>query len=108
MGMAAVFAYVTAKDREEAGRIGRALVEERLAACVNILDGMRSIYRWQDKVEDGAETVLLIKTDATRTQAVIDRVKQLHSYSCPCVVVWPLTGGNPEYLDWISRESRDA
>jgi periplasmic divalent cation tolerance protein len=106
--MAAVFAYVTAKDREEAERIGRALVEERLAACVNILDGMRSIYRWQEKVEDAAETVLLVKTDASRTQAVIDKVKQLHSYSCPCVVVWPLTGGNPEYLDWISRESRDA
>ena len=106
--MSAVFAYVTTKDREEAERIGRALVEDRLAACVNILDGMRSIYRWQGKVEAATEAVLLVKTDASRSQAVIERVKELHSYSCPCVAVWPLSGGNPEYLDWIGRESRDA
>lgn len=106
--MAAVFAYVTTKDREEAERIGRALVEGRLAACVNILDGMRSIYRWEGRLEEASEAVLLIKTDADRSQAVVERVKELHSYSCPCVAIWPLTGGNPEYLAWILRESRDA
>lgn len=106
--MSAVFAYVTTKDREEALRIGKALVESRLAACANILDGMRSVYRWEGKVEEASETVLLVKTDGSRTQAVIDKVKEMHSYDCPCVAVWPLTGGNPDYLDWIRKESRDA
>ena len=106
--MAAVFAYVTAKDREEAERIGRALVEGRLAACVNILDGMRSIYRWEGQVQEASEAVLLVKTDDARSQAVVRKVKELHSYSCPCVAIWPLTDGNPDYLDWIRRESRDA
>lgn len=106
--MAAVFAYVTAKDRAEAERIGRALVEGRLAACANILDGMRSIYRWEGRVEETSEAVLLVKTDAARSQEVVAKVKELHSYSCPCVAILPLTGGNAEYLDWINRESRDA
>ena len=106
--MSALFAYVTARDREEALRIGRALVEERLAACVNVLDGMQSIYRWEGRVEEASEAVLIVKTDSGRTRAVIDRVKELHSYDCPCVVFWPLAGGNPEYLEWIRRESADA
>lgn len=106
--MAAVFAYVTAKDRDEALRIGRALVDSRLAACVNVLDGMRSVYRWEGRVEEASEAVLLVKTDAARTEAVVAAIKSLHSYACPCVAVWPLTGGNPEYLDWIRRESADA
>jgi periplasmic divalent cation tolerance protein len=106
--MSALFAYVTAKDRDEALRIGKALVEERLAACVNVLDGMRSIYRWEGRVEEASEAVLIVKTASDRAQAVIDRVKELHSYDCPCVVFWPLSGGNPEYLDWIRKESSDA
>lgn len=106
--MPAVFAYVTTRDREEALRIGRALVEARLAACVNILDGMRSVYRWEGRIEEASETVLLVKTEASRTGEVVAKVKELHSYACPCVVFWPLSGGNPEYLDWIRRESGDA
>ena len=106
--MSAVFAYVTTRDRDEAQRIGRAQVESRLAACVNILDGMQSIYRWEGKLEEAAESVLLVKTDASRTQAVVETIKAMHSYACPCVAVWPLTGGNPEYLEWIRKESSDA
>jgi periplasmic divalent cation tolerance protein len=106
--MTALFAYVTARDRDEALRIGKSLVEERLAACVNVLDGMRSIFRWEGRVEEASEAVLLVKTSADRSQAVLDRVKELHSYDCPCVVFWPLSGGNPDYLDWIRRESSDA
>lgn len=106
--MTAIFAYVTTKDRDEALRIGKALVDGRLAACANILDGMQSIYRWEGKVEEASETVLLIKSDASRTQELIEMVKKMHSYACPCVAIWPLPGGNPEYLDWISRESRGA
>lgn len=106
--MTAVFAYVTTKDREEALRIGKALVDARMAACANILDGMQSIYMWEGKVEEAKETVLLIKTDASRSQDIIDKVKEMHSYACPCVAIWPLTGGNPDYLEWIRRESTDA
>lgn len=106
--MPAVFAYVTTRDKDEAQRIGRALVDARLAACVNILEGMRSIYRWEGAVEEASEAILLIKTVASRTQAVVEKVKAMHSYACPCVAVWPITDGNPDYLDWIRRESSDA
>ena len=95
-------------DRAMAEKLADLLISKNLAACVNILDGMRSIYRWEGRIEEAAEAVLLIKTEQARTQAVIDKVKELHSYSCPCVAIWPLSAGNPEYLDWIRRESRDA
>lgn len=106
--MSAIFAYVTTRDKDEALRIGKALVEARLAACVNVLDGMQSVYRWEGKVEEASETVLLIKTEASRGEAVIAKVKEMHSYACPCVALWPLSGGNPDYLDWIRRESSDV
>lgn len=96
-----VFAYITAASREEAARIGRALVEERLAACVNILDGMTSIYRWQGAIEEATETVLIAKTRAVLFDALAARVRELHSYSVPCVVELPVGRGNPSYLDWL-------
>ena len=106
--MSVIFAYVTTSDREEALRIGRKLVEERLAACVNVLDGMHSVYQWQGRVEESKECVLLVKSRAVLVDAVIQRIKQLHSYSCPCVAILPVSGGNPEYLDWIREETGDT
>ncbi len=106
--MSAIIVYVTTANRLEAEAIGRNLVENRLAACVNIVDGMESIYRWQGKVESAREAVLWIKTTAERLDAVTARVKAMHSYDCPCIVYWPLVGGTPPYLDWIENESRDA
>jgi periplasmic divalent cation tolerance protein len=106
--MPAIFAYVTARDREEALRIGRALVEERLAACANVLDGMTSVYRWEGRMEESAEAVLLVKSEAERAQAIVARVRELHSYSVPCVAIWPVPEGNPPYLDWIRKESGHA
>lgn len=97
--------YITCADAAEANRIGRLLVEERLAACVNILDGMTSVYWWEGQVQDGHETVLIAKTRAAHVDAVIARVRELHSYDCPCVVSWPITKGNPDYLEWIAKES---
>lgn len=96
-----VLAYITAGSHEEAARIGRALVEERLAACVNIIDGMTAIYRWQGTVEEAVETVLIAKTRATLFDALTARVKDLHSYSVPCVLELPVGRGNPPYLDWL-------
>lgn len=100
-----VFAYVTASSPEEARRIGRVLVEERLAACVNILPGMISIYRWQGAVETAEETVLIAKTRAELFEALSARVKALHSYEVPCVVELRLGRGNPDYLGWLEAET---
>ena len=96
-----VFAYITAGSRDEARRIGRALVEERLAACANILDGMTSIYRWQGAVEEASEAVLIAKTRAELFDRLAARVRELHSYDVPCVVELKVGRGNPAYLDWL-------
>jgi periplasmic divalent cation tolerance protein len=96
--------YVTTADRAEALRIGRAVVERRLAACVNVIDPMRSIYWWQGTVESAEEAVLIAKTSAARLPALIEAVRSLHGYSCPCVVALPIVEGNPDFLAWIDRE----
>lgn len=93
--------YVTASSREEALSIGRQLVNEELVACVNVIDGMTSIYRWQGETHEDLEAVLIAKTRTELVETVADRVKQLHSYDCPCVVSWPLVVGNPDYGDWL-------
>jgi periplasmic divalent cation tolerance protein len=103
--MACVLLYVTAGDAEEAVEIGRVLVEERLVACANVIPGVRSIYRWQGAVRDEGEAVLFAKTEETRAEAATARIKALHSYDLPCVVVWPLTGGNADFLEWIENET---
>lgn len=96
--------YITAGSEEEAAGIGRTLIEERLAACVNILPA-RSMYRWEGKVEDEAEVVAFIKTRASLAEKVIERVKLLHSYEVPCIVVLPIKQGNPDYLQWIEEST---
>ncbi|WP_428559639.1 MAG: divalent-cation tolerance protein CutA [Solidesulfovibrio sp. DCME] len=103
--MSAVFVYITAASPEQAEQIGRALVTERLAACVNILPGMRSIYHWQGAVETATETVLIAKTREALAAALAARVKDLHTYDVPCVVTLPITGGNPAFLRWIEDET---
>ena len=103
--MEPIFVYMTASSAEEARRIGRALVEARLAACVNILDAMTSYYWWQGKIEEGQEAVLIAKTTRARIEALTARVKSLHSYSVPCVVGLPIAGGNQDFLDWIGAET---
>lgn len=103
--MSPTFVYITAGDAEEAGRIGRALVEERLAASVNILEGMRSLYWWGGKIEQTKEVVVVAKTRGSLVERLTERVKALHSYDCPCVVALTISGGNPAYLDWILEET---
>ncbi|WP_119459197.1 divalent-cation tolerance protein CutA [Rhodospirillaceae bacterium SYSU D60014] len=97
--------YVTASDDAEAERVGRAIVEERLAACANILSGMRSLYWWEGALETGAETILILKTRRDLAEQVVEHVKALHSYDCPCAIVLPIASGNPAYLDWIGAET---
>ncbi|MFQ5730883.1 MAG: divalent-cation tolerance protein CutA [Planctomycetaceae bacterium] len=103
--MTAAIVYVTASNKDEALRIGRALVEERLAACVNVIDGMTSVYHWEGNIEESAEALMIAKTQPELVETLIERVKSLHSYSCPCVVSWPIETGNPAYLDWIRDET---
>jgi periplasmic divalent cation tolerance protein len=100
-----LFAYITARDAEEAARIGKILVTERLAACVNILPGMESHYWWEGKVESAHEAVLIAKTRADLREDLLERVRDLHEAKTPCVVFLPVNGGNPDYLDWIAAET---
>ncbi|HEX6141804.1 MAG TPA: divalent-cation tolerance protein CutA, partial [Geminicoccaceae bacterium] len=86
-------------------RIGRALVEERLAACANVIDGMTSVYEWAGAVEQAEEAVLILKTRTDLVPRVVDRVRALHSYDIPCVVSLPIEAGNPDFLSWIATQT---
>ncbi len=103
--MSACFIYVTASNSEEARRIARALVEARLAACANVIDRVTSVYWWQGEVQEDDEAVLIAKTREDLVDDLTAKVKELHSYDCPCVVALPVTGGNAEFLDWIAAET---
>ena len=103
-----VSVYATFSDAEEAARIGRTLVEERLAACANILGRIRSIYRWQGQIEDGEEVAALFKTRNDRAPALIARLSELHSYEVPAAIVWPITEALAEYAAWVAAETSDT
>lgn len=99
-----VLAFCTCPDAATASRIAEALVGERLAACVSVLPGMQSVYRWQGSVQRADEVQLLIKTVATRMPAVAKRIVALHPYELPEVVAVEAAAGLPAYLEWISTE----
>jgi periplasmic divalent cation tolerance protein len=103
--MTVMFVYATAADAAEALRIGRAVVEARLAACANVVGGMRSVYWWEGAVEEGSEAVLVLKTTADRLDELVARVKALHSYDVPCIEAIPVAAGHPAFLDWVERET---
>lgn len=100
-----VVVLVTAGSPEEAERIGRTVVEERLAACANLLGRVRSIYRWQGAVEDAVEQLLLLKARAVDVEALAARVRALHSYEVPEVVALPIDGGSAPYLAWLAEST---
>lgn len=101
----AVFVYTTYPSVVEAERAGRALVERRLCACVNILPGMISHYWWQGAIERGEETVMIIKTRASLAERVSAAVKEMHSNSTPAILVLPLESVDKGYLDWLMAET---
>lgn len=107
MDSSATWVYVTTGSRDEALKISRALVSERLAACANVLGDMTSVYWWDGKIQEDGEVALVAKTRAELVDALVERVKSLHGYECPCVVALPIQGGNPDFLRWI-REETDA
>jgi periplasmic divalent cation tolerance protein len=99
-----VTVYATFADAGEAGRIARVLVEERLAACANILGHCRSIYRWRGAIEQADEVAALFKARADKAEALIARLAELHGYDVPAAVVWPIEMALPAYARWVEQE----
>lgn len=101
--MSVVSVYCIFADAEEAERIGRTVVEERLAACINILAPCRSIYRWQGAIETAEEVPAILKTESDAADALMTRIAGLHSYEVPCIAVWPIDKLLLGYADWVEQ-----
>jgi periplasmic divalent cation tolerance protein len=101
MATQTVVVLITAPDAEQAGRIARQLVDEGLAACVSVVPQVRSIYRWEGRVEEGAECLMLAKTREDAFEALRARVVALHPYQCPEIVALPIAEGHAPYLEWL-------
>ena len=97
--------YMTAGSVEEAKSIGQILVSKNLAACVNLLENMTSIYIWKDKLEEDQEVVIIAKTRKTLMPKLIETINSLHSYDCPCILELPVQGGNSDFLSWIESQT---
>jgi len=98
--------YITAPNEEEAAKIAQALVEERLAGCVNIIKDIRSIYSWQGKIEDERELLMIVKTRPELFSSLKNRVKELHSYTVPEIIALPVVDGSEEYLAWLRETTK--
>ncbi len=103
--MSNIVVLITAPSEEEAAKIARALVEERLAACANIVNHIRSVYRWEGKIEDDPEVLMVVKTREALFDALEKRVRELHSYSVPEVIALPIVQGSEAYLKWLEEET---
>jgi periplasmic divalent cation tolerance protein len=103
---AAIVVFVTCGSEEEALKIANALVESRLAACANLVAPIRSIYRWEGKIWDEKEWLLIIKTEKHRFEELEKRVKSLHSYSVPEIISLPIVEGSSAYLNWIRENTK--
>ncbi|XWN36571.1 MAG: divalent-cation tolerance protein CutA [Balneola sp.] len=99
--------YVTTETKQQASELGEKIIAQDLAACVNIIPEMESIYKWNDTVEKSSETILIIKTHISKVQQVTNFILDNHSYDCPCVISINIAEdeGNPEYLKWLFKES---
>ena len=98
--------YVTAADAAQAEALAEALLERRLVACANLLPRMRSLYRWQGRLERDDEVAMILKTTADRLDEALRAIDALHPYDVPCAVAWPVEAGLPAYLDWVREETR--
>ncbi|OGW23729.1 MAG: cytochrome C biogenesis protein CcdA [Nitrospirae bacterium GWC2_42_7] len=100
-----IVVFITAPKEEDAAKIAKELVESRLAACVNVVKNVRSIYRWQGKIEDDSEVLMIVKTKKSLFDKLMKKVKELHSYSVPEIIALPIIEGSPDYLKWLSEET---
>lgn len=103
-----IVVFITAPEGEIGAKIARDLVEKRLAACVNIINGVRSVYRWQGEIQDDAEQLLVVKTVRERFEALRQRVLQIHPYTVPEVIALPVIAGSESYLAWVAQETSEA
>ena len=103
-----IIVYVTAGSPAEGDRLARALVDERLAACVNRIGTVQSVYRWEGKLEQSEEQLLIIKTQKRLFAALEKRVRELHSYSVPEIVALPIIEGSQDYLRWLGDQTNDG
>jgi periplasmic divalent cation tolerance protein len=106
--MTHIVVLITASSEQEAEAIGKVLVESRLAACVNISAGVRSLFRWQGAIEQQEEALMLVKSRSDLLPSMIDVVKSLHSYTVPEVVALPILAGSPDYLAWVDESLRQT
>ncbi len=106
--MEPIVVLITAPDAKTARKVATPLVEEGLAACVNVVPGLRSIYRWEGKTCDEAEVLLVVKTQRACFEALAARVRELHPYSVPEVIALPVVEGSAAYLDWVAASTRQA
>lgn len=98
--------YVTCETHDEAMKIAKIAVGDRLAACANILGDITSVYWWEETIQEGQEVAVILKTRSDLVEKLTERIKELHSYECPCVVALPIEGGNHKFLDWIAAETK--
>ncbi len=98
--------FCTIDNGDTARRIARQLVEERLAACVNIIDNVTSIYKWEGDLEEDKELLMVMKTSADRLSSLIQKLREVHPYDVPEILAWPAEKGNPGYLDWVLTQTR--
>jgi periplasmic divalent cation tolerance protein len=103
-----IVVFSTCSGEEEAGKLAQALVEERLAACVSVIPGVRSYYRWQGAIESSAECLLVIKSSRELLAPLCATVDRLHSYEVPEVVALPIVDGAAAYLEWLGASVRDT
>jgi periplasmic divalent cation tolerance protein len=104
--MSVIFIYITTSNEAEAADIAKVLLEDRLAACANIIPGVIAMSRWRGNLEAVKEAVLILKTRATLFEAVEARVKELHSYQTPCITALPATAGHVPFMDWVMAETK--
>jgi periplasmic divalent cation tolerance protein len=102
--MGIVFVYMTAGEGVEARTIGKALIETKLAACVNIIDHMNSLYMWEGRIQEDQETVLIAKTTTEKIKALKDKVAEIHSYECPCILTFSISDGHEPFMRWIEAQ----
>ncbi len=101
-----VFFYVTCSSLEEAQKIGKILLEERLCACVNIFPKIKSMYWWEEKIEEAEETVMIVKTKESLADLVESKILQVHSYTCPCIAKIKIKRVNDCFLNWLFKETK--
>ena len=100
-----IVVFITAADDEEACLISRVLLEQRKAACVNIVPGVSSLFWWQDSIDSAQESLLVVKTRAVLLNEIIQLVKEIHSNDVPEIIALPIIGGNQDYLEWVDNEA---